>query len=44
MIRTRAITYQNILSDASNLAYFAGRLLNQANQQVQQCSTAAEHD
>ena len=29
MIKTRSISYSNILSDAANLSYFAGKILNE---------------
>jgi hypothetical protein len=41
-MRTRTISYQNILSDASNLSYFAGRLLSETNGKLKQASTLME--
>lgn len=43
-MRTRAIAYQAILSDAANLSYFAGKLLLQAQHQLLQCTSKQDHD
>ncbi len=41
-MKTRTISYQNILSDASNLSYFAGMLLKETNVKLKQAATLSE--
>lgn len=44
MLRTRTVSYQNILSDAANLSYYAGKLLIETQSKLKSCSSAKEHD
>lgn len=38
-MRTRTISFQNILSDASNLSFFAGKLLNKTRHELSHVSS-----